>query len=273
MNYTRQNFVEGQRLTHGHLNHIEDGIIAAGNVRNLLDNSDFRNPVNQRGATSYSGGGTAYSIDRWRLWTTATTLTINEGYIANTESFMVQNLENVDTSKTYTLAGCTADGVIHTLQGKFDGNNYVDDYLRFVGGSLTVGLKPNSWVWAALYEGSYTADTLPPYIPKGYGAELAECQRYYYKTVASNWDGSVCVAIGSSAFAPLYINLPVPMRITPTVTHNVTSCDVFGTGTVSASITNASVDRWKYACMATVSSDYGGKIIKPIGTVAFSADL
>ena len=31
--------------------------------RNLLDNSDFRNPVNQRGAKSYSVSG--YTIDRW----------------------------------------------------------------------------------------------------------------------------------------------------------------------------------------------------------------
>ena len=29
--------------------------------------------------------------------------------------------------------------------------------------------------WAALYEGEYTANTLPPYVPKGYAAELAAC--------------------------------------------------------------------------------------------------
>ena len=34
--------------------------------------------------------------------------------------------------------------------------------------------------WAALYEGTYTADTLPPYVPKGYAAEMMECQRYYH---------------------------------------------------------------------------------------------
>ena len=33
--------------------------------------------------------------------------------------------------------------------------------------------------WAALYEGEYTVETLPEYQPKGYGAELLECQRYY----------------------------------------------------------------------------------------------
>lgn len=36
-----------------------------GYAYNLLDNSDFRNPVNQRGATTVSEGG--YFIDRWAV--------------------------------------------------------------------------------------------------------------------------------------------------------------------------------------------------------------
>ena len=53
----------------------------ATNVRNLLDNSDFRNPVNQRGATSYSGS--VYTIDRWFLWSDngKANLTIDGGKI------------------------------------------------------------------------------------------------------------------------------------------------------------------------------------------------
>lgn len=36
--------------------------------RNLLINWDFTNPVNQRGQTTYTGGGAySYTIDRWRL--------------------------------------------------------------------------------------------------------------------------------------------------------------------------------------------------------------
>ena len=181
-------------------------------VRNLLDNSDFTNPVNQRGARSYSGS--VYSIDRWKLWTTETTLTINDGYITNAEREMVQLLESVDTSKTYTLAGCTYDGVIHILQGKFDGNNYVDDYLRFVG-DYCVGLKPNSWVWAALYEGAYTADTLPPYVPKGYAAELAQCKRYY-NIIPYDMDDYYVNA--NTAYPSMYPVFFPEMRIVPTVT-------------------------------------------------------
>lgn len=83
------------------MNHIEDGIVAAADAqslggkapeyylqpRNLLDNSDFTNPVNQRGKTSYTGS--VYTIDRWKLWTNATSLTINNGYITNAEREMV----------------------------------------------------------------------------------------------------------------------------------------------------------------------------------------
>ena len=37
---------------------------------NLLDNSDFRNPVNQRGFTSISNSnaGITYVMDRWEWW-------------------------------------------------------------------------------------------------------------------------------------------------------------------------------------------------------------
>ena len=40
-------------------------------------------------------------------------------------------------------------------------------------------------VWAALYEGEYTAANLPFYKPKGYAAELRECQRYFIHDVAA----------------------------------------------------------------------------------------
>ena len=245
MAYVKQNFVKGQILTAEHMNHIEDGIVAAADAqslggvaagsyalktdvapdsallggktpayylqpRNLLDNSDFRNPVNQRGASSYSGS--VYSIDRWKLWTTATTLTINDGYITNAEREMVQLLESVDTTKTYTLAGCTSDGVIHILQGKFDGNNYVDAYLRFVGDSSVycVGLKPNSWVWAALYEGSYTADTLPPYVPKE--NEIISCREYYREY---GDDGIYCYCYTNDYLTGF--DFDIPMRIAPSI--------------------------------------------------------
>ena len=47
--------------------------------KNLLHNWDFRNPVNQRGLTSYNATG--YSIDRWKLSSAAVTLTVQNSNI------------------------------------------------------------------------------------------------------------------------------------------------------------------------------------------------
>ena len=47
---------------------------------NLLDNSDFRNPVNSRGKNTYSDGGNEYTIDRWKTQYD-TNISIENGYI------------------------------------------------------------------------------------------------------------------------------------------------------------------------------------------------
>lgn len=71
--------------------------------------------------------------------------------------------------------------------------------------------------WAALYEGIYTADTLPKYQPKGYAAELMECKRYF-----RNIRGGAIVGFMNSKTAGYFgLLLEVPMRIVPTI--NVTT--------------------------------------------------
>jgi len=50
--------------------------------------------------------------------------------------------------------------------------------LIYDGNIWVVGIRvPCKYV--ALYEGEYTADNIPPYVYKGYAAELTECMRYY----------------------------------------------------------------------------------------------
>lgn len=46
--------------------------------KNLLINSNFTNPVNQRGKVSYTSG---YTIDMWHHEKTNGILTVNGGYI------------------------------------------------------------------------------------------------------------------------------------------------------------------------------------------------
>lgn len=204
--------------------------------RNLLDNSDFRNPVNQRGQTSYSGMW-VYSIDRWAAWLDASnsaTVSVINGGITPFPGMIIQRLESkyIDSNKTYTLAAMTGDGLLvlsrkitSTSQGSTNANNgiYFDynadsDTYQF---SLVGSTSASKFVWAALYEGSYTAETLPPYVPKGYAAELAECQRYYqiirlYRHLSTNYDNE---------YRYYGYSLPVKMRAKPAVT--IESMDEF----------------------------------------------
>ena len=158
--------------------------------RNLLDNSDFRNPVNQRGVTSYSGTGyKGYTIDRWRLHFGGSTgqLDVTPSGIKFTlqdDNAYFDEMLDLDTSKTYTFAAMV-NGELSLTSGVPDNNvnNGVIILAKSDGGYLRAGFckkgEETIVTWAALYEGAYTADTLPPYVPKGYAAELAECRLYY----------------------------------------------------------------------------------------------
>ena len=168
--------------------------------RNLLDNSDLGNPVNQRGQSSYTGEG--YAIDRWRCTMASGTTTYTVGGILQLGKGygqFVQVLPKHYEGKALTFAVYLSDvssvdiiviindGSSQSVTQVHQGLNIVTHTVRSDATTLFVGLQNNSQssdqnctpVWAALYEGSYTAETLPPYVPKGYAAELAECQRYY----------------------------------------------------------------------------------------------
>ena len=145
--------------------------------RNLLDNSDFRNPVNQRVYTVYNTLG--YTIDRWLLYFSDwANFTVGDGLVFNASSngcsFYQRIVVNaVKVGAKYTLA-YMLDGDVYAQEQIFEAteNKSYDVAIIIPEGTHTL-------LWAALYEGSYTIDTLPPYVPKGYAAELAECDLYY----------------------------------------------------------------------------------------------
>lgn len=196
-------------------------------VYNYLDNSDFSNPVNQRDQTSYTAAG--YTIDRWINSTKYGTINVLSGYISKLGTgSLFQHIEGLDPTKTYTGAVCLGDGTINVQSGilastigssskgvTISYNTDTGIATFFIGIDTTSG---TNYKWAALYEGEYTAETLPPYIPKGYGAELIECQRYYQKL-----DGGFIPLINNantigSYLYRLSVNYPVTMRIVPTIT-------------------------------------------------------
>ena len=174
--------------------------------RNLLDNSDFTNLVNQRGETSYTGNGSKTpAIDRWLTWETGT-LTVNDGYITVSGADFVQYIDAkaMNLTKPHSAFACTTGGEIINLFHQYEDQS----------GLYVVALPAGyDFLWAVLYEGAYTAETLPPYVPKGYEVELAECKKYFenvdYRGVFSKPD-----YLKEYAYAPVvYSN----KRITPTI--------------------------------------------------------
>lgn len=208
---------------------------------NLLDNSDWRitkNIINQRGQTSYTG--TCYGLDRWKLgiWGENPTVTIGNGYITlasdvtnDTGGTMRQYLprESLIIGRAYTFAALMTSGsvILKTFimaeNLEYSEGARTDGAFSTIGGgtgspycqlSLEVGCSA-SFVWAALYEGSYTAETLPPYVPKGYAVELAECRRYYRELkylVARPYNVSA-----SARYYRIALDPPMRDNVNPTV--------------------------------------------------------
>lgn len=215
---------------------------------NLLDNSDFRNPVNQRGATSYTAS--SYCIDRWFLGSGSASITSSGINLTGAVFRQAVALK----AGTYTFAIHLSTGTTLFITFQYDGSSsvtslggesvttgaYITMYnydsgvvmVQFVQSNDSSGV--HTTVWAALYEGSYTADTLPPYQPKGYAAELAECQRYYRQM-----SYPVIPCGNNPAGTQVYGFLPFRMRIAnPTV-----SCDTlhfFKGDTTFCSVSSAS---------------------------------
>ena len=186
------------------------GLVKRAAPLNLLDNSDFENPVNERGYVSGTSGLRNYVIDRWLLQYD-TKLYLESDCVAISGFWDLSQIIGCRfyAGKTYTFA-------VDAKSEAATGNAYIR--LGLVGGNgreIRPAINDTGWTkcistWTAekdyepgeirlsfgvntgaelttkiyyknpvVYEGEYTEETLPEYQPKGYGAELAECQRYY----------------------------------------------------------------------------------------------
>lgn len=123
----------------------------------------------------------------------------------------------------YTLVAQKSDGTY--LYGTVEDHASTHGYWQLVfndTSEITV-------VWAALYEGEYTAETLPEYQPKGYAAELAECMRYQYilPIGVSSSPFGVCYAISATSVR-CFISIPTGMRVSnPSVEYLKGSVEKF----------------------------------------------
>ena len=263
--------------------------------RNLLDNSDFRNPVNQRGATSYSG--TTYTIDRWWLQTDTGTASIGDNGLTlatndSTSCKIMQYVEKLDINKVYTFViKDTSENVylIHSVPNErneaktsfgsmiVNTTNLNNENKSAFSISLDLGTTI-TLIWAALYEGSYTADTLPPYVPKGYAAELAECRRYA-KRIGGVLAGIAHGYASGKAYATMFTSGP-KMRINPSVDDYSKICIINGeyysdrftsiTGIETIATREDSITFWIESSEISAGKDY---YISCDKGVLFSADL
>ena len=259
---------------------------------NLLDNSDFTNPVNQRGETSKQASW-VYWIDRWLADTekTAAQLTSSGIRLPATNEKNLRILQRVPLARikkgqSYTIAAYDASGNVLCVSGVFDGEQLTGDASS--GGKYWLSLNKgdNLTYWycildayaditvkcMALCEGEYTAETLPPYVPKGYAAELAECLRYYRRITATNETFAGYCANGVS-----YCMIPLQtMRMKPSLVPSgkfyYTLGNKQGTTTATATAHSANANRAIIKCAITETGILTG-MISPQGDIDISADL
>lgn len=213
------------------LSHMDRGIGRAYTPQNLLDNSNFAFPVNQRGLALYSGA-TQYTLSRWRV-PSKLSVNVEEGYIKLTctsesaRNGITQYIAEdriPEPGTVVTLACMDRNGLIYCGSGAwpssgssrvfgkttgFAGLLYPDRVGFVVSPGESVDL-----VWAALYLGEYPTATLPEYQPKAYLTEYLECLRYYWRP------STICGFGYTYSAATAYVSLvcPVEMRTTPTFT-------------------------------------------------------
>lgn len=164
--------------------------------RNLLDNSDFSNLVAQAGIMG-THGEASYLADRWmvsRMGISYSKAQRRLTFPENGQTIVDQWVSSDIAGKTVTLAikASNVNGSIYlseTVMGATHKDVIIHDGITVHTFVPDQKLAVRLWAgnggeslcidWVALYEGAYTVETLPEYRPKGYGAELVECQRYF----------------------------------------------------------------------------------------------
>jgi hypothetical protein len=267
-----------------------DTAVTKAAPRNLLDNSDFRNPVKTAGLNGYHGT-TIYACDRWKTTTADANLT-SEGLFIKSGNGVQQVLASKYVGKTLTLACgnslgeiCCASAVVTETDGTHKWILNKSTKHAWIGvlqndqGTLTACVRQDKdnveypIEWAALYEGAYTAATLPEYRSKGYGAELAECQRYYQKLSSTNYSLGYKVSGDERIMIPL--SIPTMRIINPSITGSVDAFSQQGWQGAKAPTTCQKVTAGYMTYLPIVSgfTFNSGSCFIVRGTIEISADL
>ena len=256
---------------------VGDAMQKRDRVYDLLDNSDWRNPVNQRGATNgnYTWG---FILDRWQANGNSFVLSA-DGITVPPSGRVVQRIAKgvIDGEKAHTGVAVSSAGATYinanravTITVNTNNGGY-DEVIVQNTGTVAVTVA-----YVALYEGEYTAETVPAYVPKGYAAELHECMRYYVR-FPSNSQLTI-IGYGYSATAGRFsIPVGVQMRAAPELTFsNLSSCAIYPGAVVPTGVGGVSMSGPIVTFGLTAASGITANapaVLRPGTTVELSADL
>ena len=172
-----------------------DASVRKAAPRNWLDNSDFTNLVAQAGIKG-KHGSIVYLADRWIL--DSGTVEYHAGNGITLNGTIIQHMERVPAD-----ASCFVGVKTGTASIKMDAH------------TVTIASAGGTIEWAAVYDGTYTPDTMPAYTPKGISVEKASCMRYF---VDVSRDPGAFGYISAANIAYVLFSLPQKMRVNPSIT-------------------------------------------------------
>lgn len=221
---------------------------------NLLDNWYFGNPVNQRGQVEYVTNWNQYTIDRWPTEGNAGEIkvVVSTGCVdvtnmlSQSTDHSIQFKQILPTEiclpgKTYTLSVLTKNvvGGVTAYVGQ-SGAQYLPSFAFpitsgfstytgvMIDGQQRVGFVLDTGAMmsliaiklelgstqtlAHLENGNWVLNEIPDY-----GEQLRKCQRYFVRYAFDTQRFIGVLNIDNANGGQGYINLPVPMRATPTI--------------------------------------------------------
>lgn len=185
---------------------------------NLLDNSYFGKPVNQRGKTQYTSTANAstYAIDRWAVYGGSTLTIGSSGACALENGLMYQLIEGCNLNATYTFTVESWSGTVSVTGipsvGANASNGSITVTITKTGSYMQLIISATSaWLVRAKLE---VGPESTSYQYKGYGAELNECMRYFQAIDATHCTALAYNTTSAAIRGPLFL----PMRAVPTLT-------------------------------------------------------
>lgn len=272
---------------------------AAYEKRNMLDNADFRNPVNQRAESEYSVSR-KYTLDRWTLYTSGGSVHRNSGYVtlscANGAAYMIQPIRLVGlagrtvTLSVQLLAGSGRIGVfanpdiysvanptsramsgagVHSITAVVpsDASGYLCAYI-----SCTTGETLN--IARAMLEYG-DESTLAQAAPGNYDTELLACLRY---AMAISTPSRFRMTNYSTTYLDFNIPLPASLRSAPSLESGEFQLRTLSMGSVSGlAISNVEFISYNQTLGVRVTTDVAHGLTDAVlyvpSRVIISADI